>query len=75
MVKVMDKKIITILCKLFLLNWPYENGHVCMGHMGQHTRFKHLSASSEGSDKHVHPCGLYRAFAGCIHTVCTKMKA
>ena len=23
MFKLMDKKIITILCKLFLLNWPY----------------------------------------------------
>ena len=24
MFKLMDKKIITILCKLFLLNWPYD---------------------------------------------------
>ena len=48
---------------------------MCMGHIGQHTRFKHLSAISEGTDEHVHPCGLDRAFAACIHSVWTYLKA
>ena len=28
MFKLMDKKKITILCKLFLLNWPYEDPNI-----------------------------------------------
>ena len=48
MIRLMDKKIIAILCKLFLLNWPYGYEH----RHGSHYAVRHTKTANNQSKSH-----------------------
>ena len=49
MFKLMDKKIITIFRKSFLLNWPYENATTCVINSNNDVHFTHFQHSFQVS--------------------------
>ena len=58
MLKLMDKKIIAILRKLFLLNWPYDEYQIRMSWLIfalLHENLLSFQSNNKGTNQLVHP--------------------